>query len=231
MLQRLLLLAVLLLPVIHLFCCPSPMASWAHKEHEVMQKHRVLAQQVSSLHPFLHPTLHHTDPVTGDFCAMAKAEMIPLVLQGAAVTADCVDSAVISQAAAGGVTSLISGGIVKPTLHSTSFMLWLLHKEAQGDDSKLVDRQMCLRMSKGLQVPESAAHLHSGEGCLCMFFCWGALLDLHWQNQVDKQGEFIATTCIPRIIIIIRQKEGAPLHCVCNYYAHPKLAQDTQKCS
>jgi hypothetical protein len=21
--------------------------------------------------------------------------------------------------------------------------------------------------------------LHSGEGCLCMFFCWGALLDLH----------------------------------------------------
>jgi hypothetical protein len=28
-----------------------------------------------------------------------------------------------------------------------------------------------------------------------------------------------------------RQKEGAPLHCVCNYYAHPKLAQDTQKCS
>jgi hypothetical protein len=25
-----------------------------------------------------------------------------------------------------------------------------------------------------------------------------------------------------------RQKEGAPLHYVCNYYAHPKLAQDTQ---
>jgi hypothetical protein len=28
-----------------------------------------------------------------------------------------------------------------------------------------------------------------------------------------------------------RKKEGAPLHYVCNYYAHPKLSQDTQQCS
>jgi hypothetical protein len=28
-----------------------------------------------------------------------------------------------------------------------------------------------------------------------------------------------------------RQKEGAPLHYVCNYYAHSELAQNTQKCS
>jgi hypothetical protein len=31
--------------------------------------------------------------------------------------------------------------------------------------------------------------------------------------------------------LIKKQKEGAPLHCVCNYYAYPKLAQDMQKCS
>jgi hypothetical protein len=26
---------------------------------------------------------------------------------------------------------------------------------------------------------QAAAALHSGAGCLCMFFCWGAILDLH----------------------------------------------------
>jgi hypothetical protein len=28
-----------------------------------------------------------------------------------------------------------------------------------------------------------------------------------------------------------RQKEGAPLNYICKYHAHPKLAQDTRKCS
>jgi hypothetical protein len=28
-----------------------------------------------------------------------------------------------------------------------------------------------------------------------------------------------------------QKKEGAPLHYVRNYYAHPKLSQDTQQCS
>jgi hypothetical protein len=37
---------------------------------------------------------------------------------------------------------------------------------------------------------QAGAALHSGEGCLCMFFCWGALLDL----QLPLQQHFVLAT-------------------------------------
>jgi hypothetical protein len=34
---------------------------------------------------------------------------------------------------------------------------------------------------------QARAALHSGEGCLCMFFCWGALLHLPNKRASDDQ--------------------------------------------
>jgi hypothetical protein len=48
---------------------------------------------------------------------------------------------------------------------------------------------------------QAAAALHLGAGCLCMFFCWGALLDL--QQKCSSQRSWT-----PACIVVLQTADG-----------------------
>jgi hypothetical protein len=110
----------------------------------------------------------------------------------------------------------------------------------------------CTRASMGastgdlytLSLPTSRSNLLAVQGCELVHCDKPALLSYyHWLAGVLGSNVVLETV----VLIIIklpdqaiastpsappgRKKEGAPLHYVCNYYAHPKLSQDTQQCS
>jgi hypothetical protein len=82
-----------------------------------------------------------------------------------------------------------------------------------------------------------------GDFCKHSVFC---VAFIH-HSKLDHSSRLLLLLPLPLIIIMLpnqaiastpsaprpseRKEEGALLHYVCNYYAHPKLAQDTQQYS